>query len=176
MPRFVIVTGLPASGKSTIARRLSAALALPLLDKDEMLEGLFDDHGIGDDAHRGALSRVADKELETRAMSLPAGVLVSWWRHPRSLVESGTATDWLSRLAAKLVELHCRCRPEVACERFFARVRHPGHLDSARDRAEELARFRAFASFGAIGLGAVIEVDTEQPVDVGRLIRAIAGA
>ncbi len=40
MPRFVVVTGLPASGKSTIARQLCAALALPLLDKDELLEAL----------------------------------------------------------------------------------------------------------------------------------------
>ena len=176
MPRFVVVTGLPASGKSTIGRQLSAALALRLLDKDEILEALFDKHGIGDGAHRSALSRDADLELETRAMSLPGAVLVSWWRHPASRVESGTPTGWLSRLPRQIVELHCRCRPEVACERFFARTRHPGHLDQLRNPAEELARFRTFDAFGPIGLATVVEADTERPLEVGRLVRAIAEA
>jgi len=40
--RFIVVSGLPASGKSTLARRLAPALGLPLLDKDEILERLFD--------------------------------------------------------------------------------------------------------------------------------------
>ena len=41
MQRYIIVTGLPASGKSTIGRAVAAALNLPLLDKHEILEGLF---------------------------------------------------------------------------------------------------------------------------------------
>jgi len=176
MPRFVVLTGLPASGKSTIGRHLSDALMLPMLDKDEILEGLFADHGVGDSAHRNALSRMADMELETRAMTLPGAILVSWWRHPGSSVESGTPIGWLQSLQPNLVELHCRCCAEVACERFFARARHPGHLDGVRDRAKELARFRAFAALGPVVLGKVVEVDTELPLDIDRLIRAIAEA
>jgi hypothetical protein len=76
----------------------------------------------------------------------------------------------LSSLPSMPVELHCRCRPEFALERFFARARHPGHLDEAKDRAQELARLRLFASFGPLGLGPVVEVDMEQPFDVARLI------
>jgi predicted kinase len=176
MPRFVVVTGLPGSGKSTIGRQLSTALMLPLLDKDDILEGLFDQSGIGDGAHRGALSREADRELARRTLYLPGAVLVSWWRHPASRIETGTPTGWLSSLKAPLVEIHCCCRPEVACERFFARTRHPGHLDQTRDRGEELARFRLFAAWGPIGLGPVVEVDTELPLEAGRLIHAIAKA
>ena len=39
---FVVVSGLPASGKSTLSRRLATALSLPMLDKDDILEGLFE--------------------------------------------------------------------------------------------------------------------------------------
>jgi predicted kinase len=34
MSRFVVLTGLPASGKSTLGTAIAAALALPLIDTD----------------------------------------------------------------------------------------------------------------------------------------------
>ena len=47
MKRFVVVSGLPASGKSTLGRALAAAWALPFIDKDEILEALFEREGTG---------------------------------------------------------------------------------------------------------------------------------
>ena len=41
----ILVTGIPAAGKSTLAVRLADALALPLLQKDAIKEILFDDLG-----------------------------------------------------------------------------------------------------------------------------------
>ena len=40
-PTFVVVSGLPASGKTTLAKSLALALGLRLLDKDDILESLF---------------------------------------------------------------------------------------------------------------------------------------
>jgi len=40
MNRYIILTGLPASGKSTLGRAVAAALGLPMLDKDDILEAL----------------------------------------------------------------------------------------------------------------------------------------
>jgi shikimate kinase len=48
MNRYVVVSGFPTSGKSTLARALSQALSLALLDKDYFLEAHFDSKGIGD--------------------------------------------------------------------------------------------------------------------------------
>jgi adenylate kinase family enzyme len=42
MPTYVIVTGLPASGKTTLAIALSSELGFEHLDKDAFLEALFD--------------------------------------------------------------------------------------------------------------------------------------
>jgi len=173
MPRFVVVTGLPASGKSTIARQISAALALPLLDKDEILESLFDELGIGDAAWRATLSRAADRILVTLARRTHAAVIVSWWRHPSSSAQSGTSPQWLMSLQPAPVEVHCRCAAEVAVERFFARRRHAGHLDASKDRSHELGRFEQAAFLGPLAFGPCIEVDTNGVVDVDGLIQRL---
>ncbi|MER6099393.1 AAA family ATPase [Streptomyces sp. NPDC001728] len=49
---FAVVSGPPASGKSTLAHALTARLGLPLVDKDVILESLYDSLGVGDQARR----------------------------------------------------------------------------------------------------------------------------
>jgi shikimate kinase len=39
---LVVVSGLPGSGKTTLGRRLAQALNLPLIDKDDILDRLFE--------------------------------------------------------------------------------------------------------------------------------------
>jgi shikimate kinase / 3-dehydroquinate synthase len=39
---FVVVTGLPGAGKTTVGRALAAALDVPFLDKDDFLDDLLD--------------------------------------------------------------------------------------------------------------------------------------
>ncbi len=58
-PLLVLVTGLPCSGKTGIASRLSAELALPMLAKDDIKEGLFDTLGYGGRERSLELSRAA---------------------------------------------------------------------------------------------------------------------
>jgi adenylate kinase family enzyme len=64
---FVVVSGLPGSGKSTLAHQLAPALGLPLLDKDTILEHLFESKGVGGIEWRRALSRESDLILQTEA-------------------------------------------------------------------------------------------------------------
>jgi len=160
---FVVVSGLPGSGKSTLAQQLSPALGLPLLDKDTILERLFESKGVGDIEWRRSLSRESDCLLQMRAAELRGAVLVSHWHLPGMPSDHGTPTDWIYKLAYKVVNVNCECSAEVSAERFVNRKRHAGHLDSKRSRVEILASIRVIASFGRLDVGSRIDVDTSQP-------------
>jgi len=174
MNRYVVLSGLPASGKSTLARALSQELSLPLLDKDQFLEVLFDSKGIGDTRWRRHLSLEADASIRQHAEQSMGAVLTSWWKHPQSTLDSGTPTDWLDLLPGFKVEVHCRCSSQAAAERFLARKRHPGHLDDRWSSAELAASFDLQASLGPLGLGSLVEVSTEGQPDIPDLIRRVA--
>lgn len=49
-PQVILVNGLPATGKTTLARRIATDLRLPLLAKDAIKETLFDTLGWSDRA------------------------------------------------------------------------------------------------------------------------------
>jgi chloramphenicol 3-O-phosphotransferase len=174
MNRYVILSGLPASGKSTLARALSQAFSLPLLDKDQFLEALFDSKGIGDTRWRRHLSQEADALFRLHAEQTTGAVLTSWWKHPQSTSDSGTPTDWLYLLPGFKVEVHCRCSAQAAAARFLARQRHPGHLDHRWSSAELVANFDLQASLGPLGLGSLVEVSTDGQPDISDLIRRVA--
>ncbi|MEM7799841.1 MAG: AAA family ATPase [Chloroflexota bacterium] len=63
----IVVTGLPASGKSTFGKRVAAELELPLLDKDDFLEQLYKEKGVGDRSWRQMLSRESDERFKHAA-------------------------------------------------------------------------------------------------------------
>ena len=172
---FLIISGLPASGKSTVARRLAPRFGLPLLDKDDFLDALFVERGAGDADWRTSLSREADERFRIAARQLAGACLVSWWRHPGAASRSGTPTEWLSALSAPIVEVHCRCRVATALERFLARQRHPGHLDSVRAHSSLLMEFAALDD-RPLGIGPVVDLDTEAEVDNDALLHSIRTA
>ena len=169
----LIVTGIPASGKSTIARALSEALGLEMFDKDEILEDLFNEKGIGDKHWRTTLSRAADEVLRQRARQSENSIIVSWWRHPASIVASGTPTEWLSELQGVLIEIYCICDPAIAVQRFQSRIRHSGHLDQLKSHADLLPQFQQHAALGPLGIGRLVEVNTEGVTKIADVIARI---
>ena len=173
MQRNIIVSGIPASGKSTLSRAVASALGLTMLDKDDFLEAMFDRQGIGDAKWRTQLSRAADAALREGALNSDGAVITSWWRHPSSRLDSGTPVEWLSSLPGIVIELHCICSPQVAAERFLSRKRHAGHLDHLKSRVDVLPSFQQQAALGPLGIARVVEVNTEQRVDVPVLIDQI---
>ena len=174
--RCVVVSGLPASGKSTVARALASALCFDLLDKDDFLEARFKSCSVGDAAQRRRLSADADIEFQQRAETSRSVVLTSWWKHPLSAADSGTRTDWLIAMKGSLVEVHCHCSASIAASRFLARARHPGHLDGSWTRAELLASFARQAPFGPLGICPVVLVNTEVEWNIGLLLAHVHGA
>jgi AAA domain len=138
---FVVVSGLPGSGKTTLADKLGPALSLPVIDKDQILYRLFEPKGVGDAMWRRVLSRESDSIFERRAASSDGAILVSFWRLPGMTADSGTPTGWLKNISGTVVNVHCICEPELAAERF-QRKRHPGHLDSRGSYQELLGTLR----------------------------------
>ena len=169
----LIVTGIPASGKSTLGRALSEKLGLEMWDKDEILEELFNTKGIGDVHWRTLLSREADEILQERASGSESSVIVSWWRHPASRSDSGTPIEWLSELRGNLIEVNCVCDPAIAVERFKSRMRHSGHLDELKADADLLPGFQQHAALGPLGIGELVIVNTEGDVKLEDVLSEI---
>ncbi len=161
---FVVVSGLPASGKTTLARELAVRLGWPHLDKDAMLESLFEADDAPDLDRRRALSREADVAFEAAAVEKGTAVLSSWWRHPLSGSPSGTPIAWLRERDAALVEIRCLCPPAEAVRRFLERRRHAGHADALRTEAGLLAQCDDASTLGPLFPGAAIACDTSMPV------------
>ena len=139
-----------------------------MLDKDAILEELFDGYGNVDVALRQSLSRQSDAIFRERAESSSGAVLVSFWRTPGDTNSSGTPTEWLLRLSDTVIEVHCVCSPELAEQRFRARPRHRGHDDPSR--FETLAaQLAALSLRGPLGIGTLRIVNTDRPFSTNAL-------
>jgi len=167
---FVVVSGLPGSGKSSVARRLADMLNLRLIDKDDILEHLFELKGVGDEAWRRQLSRESDLIFQNEARASDGAILVSFWHLTGMPADSGTPTNWLSKLSNRLVNLHCVCPPEVAAARFLRRERHPGHLDSKSSEEEVLAGLRQIVNLPPLEIRHRVHVDSSLDPDLDSVV------
>jgi gluconate kinase len=170
----VVVSGLPGSGKSTLARMLAARLGFPIFDKDDHLERLFDLPEFTATSRSG-LSRLADSEFIRAVISGTDAVVVSFWRREQLSPSSGTPFDWLSD-SAIVVEVFCECSPSAAATRFRARRRHERHEDDRRNTEALDSQFDALAALGPLGIGPLVKVNTEQPIDLDFLALAVRHA
>jgi predicted kinase len=168
---YVVVSGPPGSGKTTLATALAPALGLPLIAKDTIKQALMTVLPVPDVPASRLVGRASVMALLAVAAEAPGAVLESVWHRSRSLADLGG-------LPGNIVEVCCRCDPAVAAERYARRAgtRAAGHFDAERTpgelRNDDVARPVA-------GGWPVIEVDTTRPVEIGPLIagiRAAAGA
>jgi predicted kinase len=166
---FVVVSGPPASGKTTLSGVIAPILGLPLIAKDTIKQALMTVLPVPDVAASRVVGRASVAALLAVAAESPGGaVLESVWHRSYAL-------DELRRLPGQVVEVFCRCDPVLAAERYAVRAgsRNAGHFDAERVTAElwndEVARPVA-------GGWPVIEVDTAVSVDVEALTAAIRAA
>ena len=173
---YLVLSGLPGSGKTTLGRELAPALDLPLIDKDDILERLFEAQGIGEAPWRRILSREADDILQREVLQADGAVIVSFWHRPGMPADSGTPTNWLQALPAPLLHVHCVCAPEVAAGRFQRRRRHAGHLDERQSFADVLESLHQLDRLAPLDLHRRIDIDTSQPAPLDEVLRAVQNA
>lgn len=162
-PLFVIVSGPPASGKSTLAPLLAQELRLPLVAKDTIKEALMSVLPVPDIDTSRQVGRAAVAAMLAVAAESPVGAVIESNFH-RSL-----AVEDLARLPGALVEVFCRCDRAVAHDRHGARAgsRHAGHFDTTR-RVDEL--WSDEVAKPVAGGWPVVAADTNGRVDVAAVV------
>jgi predicted kinase len=168
----VVVAGVPGSGKTTLARALSAELRIPLVSKDVIKEALFDALGTGDLEWSQRLGLAAHRVMYALVADLDAVVLEShFWR--------GVSETDLCSLGRPLVQVYCRCPVEVAADRYRRRAstvdRHPGHLPEHQSE-EAIASWTSNEPEPLQLDGPLIEVDTRQLVNMIELAAQVSAA
>jgi predicted kinase len=177
LPLLIIVTGLPASGKSTLAAQIGGRLSLPVFGKDQFKELLFDTLGIGD--------RAWSRQLGAASVEMLFAVIEAELRAGRScIVESNFSAQQdaprlralLERHPSQMAQVVCVADGEILLERFRGRARHPGHLDQIL--AEELGDALRAGQAPPLDVGGeIFAVDTTDPaaVDLEQLARTLGG-
>lgn len=128
---LIIVAGMPATGKTTLAKKLAAALGIPMLEKDEIKEEMYKTQGYGGLADRAAADVVSNAIL---------------LRCTENILRSGTSLlivnnfdkDMIPQVQGLIDGVGCKCMlifldgdPDVLHARYVERdathSRHPVH-------------------------------------------------
>ena len=167
---FVIVSGMPGAGKSTLAFKLSHQLGnFPVIDKDDIFENLYGTKTSFDAARRSDVSRAADSLMRREAEASLRAILVSHWRRTEISATSGTPIEWLFDLP-NAVEIYCSCDPEIAVSRFLSRHRLGAHGDQLVNRDRLRIQLRSIQELGPIGFPSLLVVDTSREVDLPAIV------
>ena len=173
MKSAILVNGIPASGKSTVARGIAQRLNCPLMTLDTVKDPLFEHFGIGDREHNRKLGRASYAIIFNAIGDWPEGtrvVIDAWFGfQPLDVLDRHLATAGLGRTA----EVWCHAPADVLAERYRSRLgmRSAGHPGEAY--IPELVALAARAA--PTGRAPAFDVDTTRPPPWDELMAWLAG-
>lgn len=164
----VLVNGVPASGKSRIARAVADRTGWPLLSLDTVKNPFLEELGGGDRAFNRTLGRASYKAIWSLVRDAPAGsafVIDAWFGfQPRAVLDAYLETSGVECIA----EIWCHAPGDVLAARYGARLdsRLPGHPGA--DYIPELVELSARAA--PLAIGPVYDLDTTAPADLEAIL------
>jgi predicted kinase len=169
LPTLVVVSGPPASGKTTLAHRIARLVGCPAVCRDEIKEGMVH-------ATPGFVAAPGD-DLTARTLPVFFGVVGLLVRAGVTTVAEAAFQDpaWRAGLAplaglARPRIVHCTVAADVAFERSLRRGRDAPYRRAHADPAETGAAAHAarHALFKRLSLDApFLEVDTTDGYEPG---------
>jgi len=153
---LIVMRGYPGTGKSTIARAISAALHAPLIDRDILRQKAVDI--FGNLPHVGRFSYELMFALTEEQLALGLSVVVDTPLTYRTTYEQ--AKELAQTFHAPMLVVHCQCSPEVQKRRLEGRVGKVSEfqITSWEEWMQWKPRFEDFDDEGCI-------IDTSNPLD-----------
>lgn len=133
-PLLVIVTGLPCTGKTALAHRLSVEIPLPIIAKDDLKESLFNSLGWSDRDWSMKLGRATIlllyQMVETLLRAGVSAIAETYFRPDLAQAEFQAIQ---ARTPFRPFVIECTADGDVLWQRWQNRIasgeRHPGHVD-----------------------------------------------
>ena len=180
-PTLILVSGPPAAGKTTLARRLAAEFSLPLINKDGIKELLFDKVGTSDYAWSQSLGRasIALLHLFTERLLTANASLIAESNFHRE-ADSARLAELGGRLEFTSLQIHCTASADVLEERNERRrntaERHPGHVQGPQSGLKPHIEAGVWSPLRIGGETVIVQTDDLDAVDYASAYRAVRDA
>lgn len=128
----ILVAGMPASGKSTIAKYLAEKLEIPMISKDNLKEIMFDEIGFGSREEKNKLGRASMKIMYHIAEQMMTTNTAFILENNFEDISKGELMQLLDKYGYTAITVRLTGDYQKIYERFAARdkspERHRGHV------------------------------------------------
>ncbi len=189
----IIITGMPASGKSNVAKRIGEAFSYPILEKDALKEEIFDTIGFSSYAEKRKTDHAANAVLLRCAESLLSCGCSLILDNNFDTISAKRLNDLLERYDCNCVTIFLGGDNDVFFVRYNERDRyhrrHLGHIvqdrypllpgdspdhEMTREEFREKFESRGMGQFSCKGERIEIDATDISKIDVDSLISKIS--